>query len=46
MFFAFIVFSLGCQKEKKFVYNVPTEFEPYVQKFITEAKARGQLISI
>ena len=37
---------LGCGKGKDFEYNVPAEFEPYVQKFITEAKARGKDIKI
>ena len=43
---ACIIIVVGCQKKKDFVYNVPQEFEPYVQKFITEAKARGHNISI
>ena len=43
---ACIIFSLGCKKNAKFVYDVPAEFEPYVQKFITEAKMRGYIISI
>ena len=45
---ACLILSLGCKKNENlnFVYNVPSEFEPYVQKFITEAKARGQNISI
>ena len=43
---ACIIIVVGCQKKIDFVYNVPQEFEPYVQKFITEAKARGHNISI
>ena len=43
---ACIIIIVGCQKKNDFVYTVPAEFEPYVQKFITEAKARGQNISI
>lgn len=43
---ACIVIIIGCQKKIDFVYNVPPEFEPYVQRFITEAKARGHTITI
>ena len=41
-----LVFILGCKKEVKLVYDVPAEFEPIIQKFITEAKGRGKDISI
>ncbi|HZI52986.1 MAG TPA: hypothetical protein VFD56_04770 [Chitinophagaceae bacterium] len=41
-----IVLSLSCQKKNDFVYNVPREFEPHVQRFISEAGARGHRISI
>lgn len=41
-----LIIILGCKKETPFVYDVPAEFEPLVQKFITEAKARGKDISI
>jgi hypothetical protein len=40
------ILTLGCGKKNSFVYNVSAEFEPYVQKFISEAKARGQNITI
>jgi hypothetical protein len=43
---ACIIFILGCEKKNNFVYNVSAEFEPYVQKFITEAKTRGLNINI
>lgn len=44
---ACLILSLGCSKNTpSFVYSVPAEFEPYLQKFITEAKARGQNITI
>ena len=43
---AFIILSLGCKKNANFAYNVPAEFEPFVQKFITEGKTRGQNITI
>jgi hypothetical protein len=43
---ALIILTLGCGKKNNFVYDVPAEFEPYVQKFISEAKARGQNITI
>ena len=45
---ACIILSLGCKKNENlnFAYNVPAEFEPYVQKFIAEAKTRGESISI
>lgn len=43
---AFLIIIIGCQKKINFVYNVPPEFEPPVQRFITEAKARGYNISI
>ena len=39
-----IVFA--CGKENEFVYNVPGEFEPIVQRFIAEAKAKGKNIVI
>ena len=41
-----LIIIIGCQKKIDFAYSVPQEFEPYVQKFITEAKARGDDISI
>ena len=43
-----IILSLGCKKNENlnFVYNVPAEFDPYVQKFIAEAKTRGEILSI
>jgi len=41
-----LIFILGCEKKNDFVYDVPAEFEPYVQKFISEAKTRGHNISI
>ena len=43
---ACIILTLGCQKKNDFVYHVPQEFEPYLQRFISEAKARGHRISI
>ena len=45
---ACIILSLGCKKNENlnFAYNVPAEFEPYIQKFIAEAKTRGESISI
>src|SRR6187551_834723 len=45
---ACIILTLGCKKNENlnFAYNVPAEFEPYVQKFIAEAKTRGESISI
>lgn len=43
---AYIIIVLGCQKKNDFVYNVPWEFEPYVQKFIAEANAKGHPLSI
>jgi len=38
----------ACQKKVSFVpvYNVPAQFEPYVQSFKTEAAARGQQLTI
>jgi len=36
----------GCKKKIDFVYRVPQELEPYVQKFISEAKSRGRDIVI
>lgn len=38
----------ACQKGNDFapVYNVPAEFEPYVQSFISEANAHGKTITI
>ena len=41
-----IIIIVGCQKKIDFEYNVPQEFEVYVQRFITEAKARGHIIAI
>jgi hypothetical protein len=41
-----IIIIVGCRKKTDFVYKVPQEFEPFVQKFITEAKAKGRNISI
>jgi hypothetical protein len=41
-----IILSFGCKKDNDFVYDVPQEFEPIVQRFITEAAARGHQVSI
>ena len=43
-----IVIVFSCNKENAFspVYNVPAEFEPYVQSFISEAAMRGHSMSI
>ena len=41
-----IILLFGCQKDKDFRYDVPQEFEPHVQRFITEAAARGHQITI
>lgn len=46
MLIAVIILIFGCGKGKDFDYTVPAEFEPYVQKFITEARARGKNITI
>jgi len=43
---ACIIFIPGCGKKNDFIYNVPAEFEPYVKRFISEAKARGHNITI
>ena len=43
---AFILVLVGCKKKVEFVYQVPQELEPYVQKFISEAKVRGRDIII
>ena len=41
-----ILLIAGCKKKVEFVYQVPQEFEPYVQKFIAEARTRGRDIVI
>ena len=41
-----VILLFSCQKDNDFVYDVPQEFEPFVKRFITEAAARGQQISI
>ena len=43
-----IIIMLGCHKNDDFVpvYNVPAEFESYVQSFIAEAASRGHTITI
>src|SRR5262245_11128312 len=46
LFIVVIILSFGCKKDKDFVYDVPTEFEPVVQRFITEAAARGHHLTI
>lgn len=43
---AYLIIIPGCSKEKDIEYNVPGEFEPYVQRFITEGRARGKDITI
>jgi hypothetical protein len=43
---AYLFIILGCGRGKDFEYNVPGEFEPHVQKFIAEARARGKNITI
>ena len=43
---ACIILIAGCKKKVEFVYQVPQEFEPYVQKFISEARTRGRDIVI
>ena len=43
---AFLIFVLSCGKEEDFIYDVPAEFEPYVVRFMNEAKARGKDILI
>lgn len=43
---ACVIFLLGCAKDNDFIYDVPVEFEPYVVRFIHEAKARGKDITI
>lgn len=45
-FLALLFFALGCKKKNDFVYQVPQEFESYVQKFIAEASTRGRTIVI
>ena len=46
LLFAIIILLFSCKKENDFVYDVPQEFEPIVQRFIAEAAARGHQISI
>jgi hypothetical protein len=42
-----VIFLLfGCHKDKDFEYDVPQQFEPFVQQFVTEAAARGRHITI
>jgi len=41
-----VILLFGCKKDKDFVYDVPREFEPIVQRFISEAAARGHQITI
>ena len=43
---ACVIFIRGCGKENDFIYKVPAEFEPYIDRFIQEAKARGKDITI
>jgi hypothetical protein len=43
---ASVLLVLGCHKQGGFVYRVPQEFEPIIQKFITEAGTRGHAITI
>jgi hypothetical protein len=43
---ACVILLLGCGRENDFVYDVPGEFERYVDRFIQEAKARGKDITI
>ena len=46
LFLVVIILLFGCKKDKDFVYDVPQEFEPIVQRFITEAAARGHQVTI
>lgn len=41
-------FALACGKNKTFtpVYQVPAEFQPYIDSFIKEGKSRGHSITI
>jgi len=41
-----IILLFACKKDKDFVYDVPQEFEPIVQRFISEATARGHQVTI
>ena len=43
-----LVFLLGCSREDEFkpVYNVPEDFQPFVDSFIDEAASRGFLFEI
>lgn len=41
-----IILLFACKKDKDFVYDVPQEFEPIVQRFISEATARGHPVTI
>ena len=43
---ACLIIVLSCGKKSEFVYSVPDEFKPVVNRFVTEAKARGRNISI
>lgn len=36
----------GCKKEKEIIYSVPAEAEVFVQRFKTEAEARGVAIEL
>src|SRR6185295_7171420 len=46
LFLVVIILLFGCKKDKDFVYDVPQEFEPIVQRFITEAATRGHQVTI
>lgn len=41
-----MILVLSCTKEKEFVYSVPAEFQPIVEKFVLEANARGRNLQI
>jgi len=41
-----IILLFACKKDKDFVYDVPQEFEPIVQRFISEAATRGHQVTI
>src|SRR6476661_4778499 len=45
-FVILLMLALTCKKKNDFTYQVPQEFEPFVQKFITEGKSRGHDIII